>query len=326
MLTGWRQAAAALFGAASVLFLAVLLWGVFEPAAARYPLAQQGSVPVLREKIQRLGAAPAYADFSCTHKNEPDLTTHPLAHAFGAALYLEKGIEAVGVCDDKFEYGCLHEFFGRAIKDHGISIAGTLDDECRTSFKGDDVMKCEHGIGHGVLTYLGYEHADLLRSLDICRALKGDAAACDSGVFMEYFNRTMVGGQARSVGMSAQQLIAECNAVPLEDRPGCVFELPRQWRKSAFPLAATTTEARTAIGSWCENYRADASLYRSCAEGMGNDLYLLTQGDRALAVDLCSESARSTEALGYCSGQIARLISLYERSRKNDMSCVRIAD
>lgn len=284
--------------------------------------AHDESIAFWRTQIRSLGPVVAYQEFSCPFTGEADLKAHSPAHAFGAALYMEKGLDAAAVCDDRFQYGCLHEFFGRAIAERGLAVVPALDLQCMKSVGTQAAMRCEHGLGHGILAYFGYDQEGRDRAVESCHGISGDAGACASGVFMEYFNQTMLADQANIPKKSVEQLFALCASIPLADRAGCVVELPRQWRKSLFENTGTSTKARKDIGTWCESYRATPSLYRACAEGMGNDLYILTGGDETLASNLCAESAQSPQALAYCRAQVSNLLESYKKSEAHARTCL----
>lgn len=305
------------------LYLAALLCVIGVGAVAFFlygkPSARDDTIAFWRHEIGTLGPSAAYEKFTCSIAGDTDSAGHQLAHVFGAALYLEKGLDAVAACDDKFQYGCLHEFFGRAIAEHGLSVIPQLDAQCKRS-SGTDAARCEHGLGHGILAYYGYDVTGRDRAVTACHQVS-DVGACESGLFMEYFNQTMLADQAKIPQETAASLMAGCATLPPGDQSGCVFEMPRQWRKDVFPNTATTTKTRVQIGLWCESYKQTPALYRACGEGMGNDLYILTHGDAPAALELCRVSAQSAQTLAYCTAQVRNLLQAYRVSESNLPAC-----
>src|SRR6185436_4304211 len=145
------------------------------------------------QSIKDLGPAKAYEIFKqdVTKITSPG-SQHLLAHVMGTELYTELGLEGLSVCDDSFAFGCYHSFLGTAINQEGLGILNTVDQICNEK-KSDAKSGCQHGIGHGIIGYLGYDQAQLLEALKYCEQLTyfGPLAGCGSGVFMEYNLKTM---------------------------------------------------------------------------------------------------------------------------------------
>ena len=145
-----------------------------------------------QDRINSVGGALAYEEFKEFNYGTIDSTNtrHAVAHEFGALLYQMEGLDALSVCDDAFFFGCHHAFLGEAISDHGVEAIHIMDEACNESFTDS---ACQHGIGHGLVSYYGYDRDDLDKALEQCGTLtdKGPAAGCGGGVFMEYNFRTM---------------------------------------------------------------------------------------------------------------------------------------
>jgi hypothetical protein len=91
---------------------------------------------------------------------------------------------------------------------------------------------CQHGIGHGLLQYLG--HAQLTQVLDVCEVTKrfDPISGCPSGVFMEY-NLPVKEDEngdffADKRPFTAEDPYAPCTLVKEEFRLSCYHELG-QW-------------------------------------------------------------------------------------------------
>src|SRR5690606_29950264 len=59
-------------------------------------------------------------------------------------------------------------------------------------------LGCQHGIGHGILGYFGYDIEGLKEALSVCESLgEGPIShSCFGGVFMEYNTETLLADQA----------------------------------------------------------------------------------------------------------------------------------
>ena len=105
---------------------------------------------------------------SLQYKSEYTLTATSRTINFGDALYHTTSLKGIHICDSKFGFGCYHSFLEEAITDKGLSAINDLDNECSKQFsKGGS---CQHGIGHGILSYLGDDK--LSQALTLCTTLK----------------------------------------------------------------------------------------------------------------------------------------------------------
>src|SRR3989344_3237697 len=125
----------------------------------------------------------AYAEFLKTANALPYSDAHSLAHIVGAILYDREGIAGLSNCTNDFAFGCYHGFAGGVIEKRGITGVGEFTEACKRQ---EDVTDCEHGIGHGLLAYLGSD--ELIDALELCPQVpSGTVGGCYNGVFMEYF-------------------------------------------------------------------------------------------------------------------------------------------
>jgi hypothetical protein len=215
----------------------------------------------LTDAIEEDGAQTAYAAFLEAVPSVP-IDTHTQAHIFGEALYSVEGLSGIEVCDDSLRFGCYHSFFGRAIYEQGIGILPELDAACRSAY-GDTNTKCQHGLGHGLIVYTGYE--DLLGALELCETIPWqETGGCSGGVFMEYNFHTM---EQVDDGLYVRPLdddpFAPCNTLPERFRPSCYLEQVQWWEK-IYDLDFTY------IGTLCEQLPKEDGTYYSCFRGVGN--------------------------------------------------------
>ncbi|HYF10414.1 MAG TPA: hypothetical protein VD967_02300 [Candidatus Paceibacterota bacterium] len=214
-------------------------------------------------KIDALGAKGAYAEFLRAYADLPLGSAHSLAHIFGELLYEKEGLSGVAVCDNSFGFGCYHSFFGRAISEHGVEVVRELDRACIAVW-GEKGLGCQHGIGHGVLWYLGDEH--LVDALSLCASLtwKGPIGGCSSGVFMEYNFRTMADPDGASVRPYEASLAhMPCSAISVYGE-ACYFEMPHWWIR-IFEGSVPH------VGALCREVSV-AKEKEACFKGIGNIL------------------------------------------------------
>lgn len=215
----------------------------------------------LEKEIKELGGKKAYISLKERSKKATYGNQHTLAHDFGTALYKIEGLKGVNVCDRELGYGCFHSFFERAIADKGISIISELDRICKKVY--DQQGSCQHGIGHGLLAYLGDEK--LTEALDYCTKLaSGQSASCIHGVIMEYNNKTMVSDSAivqRKLSLNMPE--EPCNTLAFKFQGACYFSQASLWIHQ-FNVPIVT------IGNFCLEVDNEASK-EACYQGLGHE-------------------------------------------------------
>jgi hypothetical protein len=240
--------------------------------------------------IAEQGGAAGYAAFARAVSEDPPAEQHTQAHYFGAALYEVEGIPALGVCDARFSYGCFHEFLGRAIAERGLSVVPDLNEGCIQTLV-ESPLSCQHGIGHGVLAYLGYDETALSKALEECRSLpyNDPIGGCYGGVFMEYNLQTMLGSEARlrQPGQDAAGAYKPCAQLPFEYAHACSFWQPQWWHVVLFGGSAEAA-AFEHMGELCVGMTgSSAVLRRACFEGIGNAVPPAANFQPAAAATLC---------------------------------------
>jgi len=182
-------------------------------------------------KIDALGAKGAYAEFLRAYADLPPGSAHSLAHIFGELLYEKEGLSGVAACDNSFGFGCYHSFFGRAISEHGVAVVKELDRAC-VAVWGEKGLGCQHGIGHGILWYIGDDK--LAEALSICKTLswEGPIGGCSGGVFMEYNFHTMADPELTAPReFDIAHPLAPCDGLSIY-REACYFEMPQWWMRT----------------------------------------------------------------------------------------------
>lgn len=187
----------------------------------------------LSDKIKSLGAQKAYDLFKTENQTNNQFIQHTYAHIFGALLYNLEGTQGIGICDSSFAFGCYHSFSTTAIADKGEHIVKELHSACTDKF-GPLGSGCHHGLGHGILEYLGPNKLD--QALKICASIQEfSLLGCSSGVFMEYNFPTLIDGDNATVTrrqFDSNNPFAPCKSVETKFQPSCYFEITQWWQLS----------------------------------------------------------------------------------------------
>jgi len=226
---------------------------------AEYRL-QQADIQSILDKAE---AHEAYRLFRERYTSLPQAEQHQAAHIFGEALYERGGIDLFSVCDSSFGFGCFHSFISLALKEHGESIAQELDAKCIQAY-GEQGLGCSHGVGHGLLSYFGYDLAALTKALSLCEGLTWDHpyGGCRDGVFMEYDFQTMAQGDGGSLRrVDPMKPHAPCTEIDRKSRVACFFGLPSLWISSKSTTLAGMEE-------WCKRIEAKEERW-ACFRGIG---------------------------------------------------------
>jgi hypothetical protein len=219
--------------AAAAVLAAFALLGFFllqKPPEAR----SLDSVSYWRERIERAGAAAAYEEFAAAMKGRVQTEQHTSAHVFGEAMWEEKGVEGLLVCDQRFANGCAHQLVGLEILQKGPGSIATMREVCPQGNFNEGV--CLHSIGHGILGYFGYREDGLRHSLEECQGTFKDPAApvninCYLGVFMEYNTQRLATDGLRDTRTPTDgNLLASCGEFENDPAWACIYVLPNWWR------------------------------------------------------------------------------------------------
>ncbi len=204
-----------------------------------------------------------YANFKTQLQNQNFANQHLAAHLFGQVLYQKMGIDGIKICDSSFAFGCYHAFFGSAITDKGLSVLPVLDKGCTAS--GEGAVGCQHGIGHGLLEFLGKDK--LKEALNYCDSLTklNPYFGCSSGVFMEY-NEPIELGENTAVTrireLDKNTPYDPCDKLDKKFQESCYHGLPQLWDK-------TFDKDYARIAQLCSNL-SDSTNRVACYNGIGS--------------------------------------------------------
>ena len=226
----------------------------------------------------------AYAEFLRIGRTLEYKDAHTLSHIIGEILYNRSGLAGLSVCTPHFGFGCYHGFAGKFVEERGVGAVNEFVTACKGP---PHDSYCEHGIGHGLLAYLG--DSKLTEALQLCPSGRsGSVGGCYNGVFMEYFVNNLrreSGGSVRPLDSALPE--GSCSTISEKFRPACYYELPAWWRLSWFLSGATFDEQFKKIGQWCAAV-ADAHLRAICFQGAGAQVAPFSEYDTARIQKTCS--------------------------------------
>ena len=252
----------------------------------------------LETLFKKHNAPTAYAMFKeKTNMLADPVEQHDAAHVFGEALYAHEGVGGMTVCDSFFGFGCFHSFIASAIAEHGLDIVSKLDRDCAARY-GVLGLGCPHGIGHGLLSYLGYNSRELAQALEVCEKLSWHHpyGGCTEGVFMEYNFRTMeteVDRRLRS--LTSESTFEPCASIPERFRTACYFSQPDWWWHGLSENAGLLPE----MGDLCTKV-GTTPWVEACFRGIGYVQAAVQNYDVAQSIHACDETAKNTKKRVWC--------------------------
>lgn len=242
-----------------------------------------------KESIDELGVSEAYELFKKDGEGKAFGVQHTFAHIFGELIYDKEGVRGIAFCDPTFSFGCYHSLAGKAIIEGGLSIVKDLDGACNEALGGVNTG-CLHGIGHGILGYVGYDNLD--PALEACRetSWKEPLGGCPGGVFMEYNFHTMeTVDRAKARDADLEDLYAPCDTVKSEFRQECYYYQALWWTH-------VTDEDFGQVAALCSKV-PDASDRRACFFGLGESASSRTEYDPSRTKAICDAVPDSGERL-----------------------------
>ena len=258
------------------------------------PTRTAAAEPYWTNRIHEIGGTRAYQEFVDSVSHMSASNQHGLAHAFGGALYHAVGLAGITVCDSRFSYGCYHQFVGDAIATEGLGVIDQVNALCSTNM----ATGCKHGVGHGILGYLGYTPTDLKKAVAECSAVgtSGSLQGCLGGVFMEYNMRTLASSDARE---DTSDLYAPCDSYSGVAAQSCYLYQPQWWWVEHFgPSTSTVPESFRRMGKLCD--QLSSNLRPVCYEGIGlmvppNAAYTIDQSIALCALYSGADNARCVD-------------------------------
>ena len=246
---------------------------------------------------------------------------HVMAHMMGGILYENLGERGIAVCDNSFSSGCYHELLGRAVAHDGTENAQKLNDACKST-AGNGAIDCQHGIGHGLLSHVGYDIEDLQDTLNICNSLSNHSPiwGCAGGAFMEYNMRTVlsVGSKVGLRPFDKSNPHYPCRDLDGESQPACYFWQTQWWPEFLF---GSPKRVFTVMGEWCREVESFATL-SACFKGLGQHSGQLVGYDPQRSKELCLASSTNSDEQLMCLREAVNLYrSIPERTGAKEILC-----
>lgn len=236
-----------------------------------------------KNQINLLGGDAAYQDLKAKLLADYPRDAHYIVHLFGEVLYENTGVPAITVCDNNFAFGCYHGVIVTSLKDKGLDIIPGLNQGC-VQKNGSQETGCRHGIGHGLLEYLG--HNKLQQALEICSSLqKVSPLGCTQGVFMEYNMPGMVKDGSFSLVLrelrNKDQLHQPCESLAEKFQISCYYEQSQWW-------VGVLDSDFSKVGTLCQDLKND-NTRRSCYLGVGVHTSQRLNFDINQTISACSQ-------------------------------------
>ncbi len=219
----------------------------------------------MQQSIKKQGGENAYAVFKDEYAGKTFDEQHNAAHLFGEMLFDVEGLKGLTVCDSDLNFGCYHGYLSKAISKEGLNVISRLDNVCATA-EGIAPTACQHGIGHGIVEYMG--HAHLSEALLACDKTNqpNPLAGCTSGVFMEYnvplnvLPNNMLATAPRKLSDRSKPYDV-CPTLDQRFQSSCYHELPQWW------LQVYSDDFKV-LASLCDSAPGD-SFQNACFGGVG---------------------------------------------------------
>lgn len=232
------------------------------------------------------GAEGAYQEYKDAVE-EADLgIQHSLGHVFGEALYQSVGTSGFNICDVEIDGGCIHQFFGAHVAEHGIDGVDTLLTECQPGSLKE--VHCLHSLGHVFVTHFGYDRDSLVTALTECNRYETAHENCYDGAFMEYDHRLL---QDHNI-MTARELDINdpydpCDKISEQYADACYYRITRVWNLNS--TANKITKKYQEMGALCLAI-PDYNQIPNCAHSLGAVMDYDNITDKETAHNLCSEA------------------------------------
>lgn len=233
--------------------------------------------------IKNLGPEKAYQQFKLSYQKASPGKQHNGAHIFGQALYEIEKENGIYTCDSSFAFGCYHSFLGAAIQAKGLAVVPSLNQKCSRKLR-SQALGCRHGLGHGILAYLGYNYNDLVKALDVCNKLPGNdtIGGCVGGIFMEYNFQTVLLNEGKTRELDPQKPFFPCDVLPKSFSPPCYYWQAQWWTHVLSGSYATKYQM---IGKFCEKLQWIDK--EQCFIGSGNTAGPFAEYDIRKTIKLC---------------------------------------
>ncbi len=235
----------------------------------------------------------------------PNTDIHLLAHTVGNILYKQQGIEGIKICTQDFRNACSHSIVIGVLIDRGPEAINDISNTCKSAPGGPGAYgMCFHGLGHGVLAYVGY---DMSKAIPLCEKIGTrdynfvETSECVGGMIME-----MMAGVHDPVAWNRQKgkyfkdddPLYPCDQsfIPLIAKNNCYNYLsPHLWESAGGDLGNPSEESLREAFKYCSKVGGDNLPYReACYGGFGKEFVGLAQARDIRKIEQMDSSSLST--------------------------------
>lgn len=261
------------------------------------------------QRIDKIGSEKAYLEFKESFGKIDLKTQHIYGHIFSDLLYEKLGVSGYALCDDALNFACYHGFMINALseaKDLEVT-AKKLNDVCFEKFP-DKPQFCRHGIGHGILSNLGYDFEDITNALNICDELKGEfypLGNCKGGVIYEYHFQNPNHSDPKTLAFDENNPYSICPSLPEKSQPTCHYWIVAWWRQS---LPYRGERLFEEIGKLCKNI-SDRESKKACFGAGGYAALAESEWKDADKIKTLCQKMNDTEGEKLCLGYAAQIVS-----------------
>lgn len=228
---------------------------------------------------------------------------HLMGHAVGEILYQQKGAGGMEYCTPDFRNACSHTIVVGLLLEKGEAALSEISDACRKAPGGSGAyLMCFHGLGHGVLSYTGY---DFKKSLELCKKVGpeknnfGEYGECVGGMIMEQISGgdhdKELWSKQRKVNLKENDRLFPCNSNLLTDQSAKTFcyiyitpNLFERTGEKGFPKP--TNQEITDAFKYCEKIPAkEQNNISTCFGGFGKEFVVFAKERDIRNIDKMSD-------------------------------------
>lgn len=230
----------------------------------------------------------------------PHIETHALGHAIGYVLYEQQGPTGMRYCTHDFTNACAHSVLIQTFIENGAQALSDIANVCKEIPGGAaSYPTCFHGVGHGILAYLGYDYENAVsRCTEVEDAVRasdpngasGISGQCVGGATMELIQGNHDKGAweaQKGKYLSDADLLSPCNASFMPDtaRPFCYSYLTGRFLRASGAKGGTPSpEAYPKAFSYCEKIPKSSIADREgCYGGFGSNFVNIAEDSRVLS-------------------------------------------
>lgn len=235
---------------------------------------------------QKKGAQYAFEELKKANL-PPDTDLHLLGHVVGDILYEQLGANGIQICTQDFRNACSHSIVVGLFTNNGESALSEIQDSCKKAPGGlGAYIMCYHGLGHGILTYKGY---DLQKTINLCQKTgtleygNQEYPECVSGAVMEIISGGghdhEVWAKQRTKYLKTDNPLYICSSdfMPEKARGRCYdYVTPYLWESIGADLGNPTEEDFEKSFKLCDQI-AEENYRNTCYGGFGKEFVVLAQ-------------------------------------------------